>query len=216
MKRRLALLSSTAVATIFATGCAVQPAGQDAQPEATASVRAAETTVSPVDVYGLEWAVQPDDGSLDTILADISIPVSPDIVWSLLRDPNGWGAWNSAITASVPTMAPGQPISLDIRIFPWPIPPTNSMETVYVFDDTLHAESWTRSFGVLGQTIRWQFVVPEGQGSHYYSALKEPLLLGLGVDVTVRAGVHHAFVEFAEALRAQSIRVAQAGGSGTP
>jgi hypothetical protein len=207
MKRVLVRLSPLVAAAILATGCAAQPSPEPT--EQTGALASADTTASAVDVYGLDWVVEPDDGSLDTIRADISIPVSPDVVWSLLRDPNGWGRWNSAITASVPTMAPGEPISLDIRIFPWPIPPTSSMETVYVFDDTLHAESWTRSFGVLGSTIRWQLVVPEGNGAHYYSALKEPFLLALGVDVTVRSGVHHAFVEFAEALRAESIRVAQ-------
>jgi hypothetical protein len=39
------------------------------------------------------------------------------------------------------------------------------------------------------------------------------LVLALAVDVTVRAGVHHAFVEFAEALKVQSIRLAQQGGA---
>jgi hypothetical protein len=198
-----AFLSSLAsLAALFVTGCAL-----DGAAESTDSTASAVTTETAVSKYGLDWVLS-DDGS-DTIRADIFIEAPVDVVWSLLRDPNKWGDWNDALTASVPKMAPGEPISLNIRLFDPPLPPTNSPERVSVFDDVLHAESWKRDFGFGQVTDRWQLVVPEGNGTHYYTALKDPSVIGWVVDHTVVCRVKGAFVRFAEALRAESIRRAQ-------
>jgi len=155
------------------------------------------------DKYGLGW-VKADDGADDgfVIRADIHIDAPVDVVWSLVRDPNGYGSFNRAVTAQIARVQLGEPIKLFIRLFGDALPPTESDEVVAIFDEELRVASWDRDFGLQQITHRPQLVEPEGSGTHYYTALKLPKSFGWLVVATFGANIHCAFQSFAEGLRA--------------
>jgi hypothetical protein len=188
----------------FVTGCIADAAAEDVEGDGTLTLaEAADETA--VDKYGLSW-VKEDDGTDHVIRADIKIDAPTEVIWSLVRDPNGYGSWNSALTAKVDRLEPDAEISLSIQLFAPPFPPTNSVERVFVFDDARRAVSWKRDFGFGQVTERWQLVEADGGGAHYYTALKDPHVIGWFVDRTLAKRIQAAFVEFAEALRDEAAR----------
>jgi hypothetical protein len=160
---------------------------------------------SGADKYGLGW-VKADDGDNPFVIrADLVIDAPPAVVWSLVRDPNHYQDFNRALTAHVDQMVIGAPISLDIRLFGDDLPPTNSQETVAIFDESLYVASWDRDFGLGQLTHRPQLVEAEGTGTHYYTALQLPKSFGWLVAPTFGPGIHDAFTRFAEGLRAAAL-----------
>jgi hypothetical protein len=155
-----------------------------------------------VDTYDLSWVKDgvTRDGSL-VIRADLTIDAPVDAVWNLVRDPNHYADFNRALTAHLDTMAVGQPITLYIRLFGDLLPPTQSDERVAIFDDALHVASWDRDFGLGQLTHRPQLVEPEGDGTHYYTALSLPPAFGWVVVGTLGPNIQSAFAEFARGLR---------------
>ncbi len=154
-----------------------------------------------VDAYGLDWI----DDQTNVIRADIYIPVPARDVWTLVSDPNGYGDWNDAITAEVDEVKPGETIALDAQII-LGLPPTHSVEKVLAVDHKLRAIAWHRDFGFGQVTERWQFVVPEGKGCRYITALHAPKVLGFFMNLTVTQGVRASFERFAKSLKTESIR----------
>jgi hypothetical protein len=161
----------------------------------------AETTE---DKYGLSW-VKADDGSF-VIRADLHIDAPIDVVWSLVRDPNGYSTFNKALTAHLDKMEIGEPITLYIRLFGDGLPPTQSDEKVAIFDEDLHVASWDRDFGFGQFTHRPQVLEVEGTGTHYYTALQIPPSFGWLVVGTVGCNIKAAFTEFAIGLRDEAQR----------
>jgi hypothetical protein len=157
--------------------------------------------------YGLGW-VKADDGADDgpVIRADLHIDAPVDVVWSLVRDPNGYAAFNRSLTARIARMEIGEPITLFIRLFGDALPPTPSDEVVAIFDEELHVASWDRDFGLQQVTHRPQIVEAEGTGTHYYTALKLPKSFGWLVVATFGKNIHCAFQGFADGLRAEAER----------
>ena len=190
--RRLGLVMGF---VLLAVGCQGAPAGVQ---EAALTATPAQTGA---DKYGLGWVKGNVGGNPFVIRADLFIDAPPDAVWKLVRDPNGYASFNQALTAHIDKMAVGEPISLDIRLLGDGLPPTNSQEKVAIFDEELHVASWDRDFGLGQVTHRPQLVEPEGTGTHYYTALQLPESFGWLVVATFGAGIHHAFVEFADGLR---------------
>jgi hypothetical protein len=159
------------------------------------------------DKYGLGW-VKADDGTDDgpVIRADLHIDAPVEVVWSLVRDPNGYASFNRALTAQIARMQLGEPITLFIRLFGDELPPTQSDELVAIFDEELHVASWDRDFGLQQLTHRPQLVEPEGSGTHYYTALKLPKSFGWLVVATFGANIHCAFERFAAGLKLEAER----------
>ena len=154
-----------------------------------------------VDAYGLDWI----DDQTNVIRAEIYIPVPARDVWKLVSDPNGYADWNDAITAEVNEVRPGETIALDAQIIDG-LPPTHSVEKVLAVDNKLRAIAWHRDFGFGQVTERWQFVVPEGKGCRYITALHQPKVLGFFMNLTVTQGVRASFERFAKSLKTESIR----------
>jgi hypothetical protein len=169
---------------------------------------AAVPTETAEDKYGLGW-IKADDGSDGgpVIRANIVIDAPVDVVWSLVRNPNGYANFNQALTAHVDKMEIGQPISLDIRLFGDNLPPTNSLEKIAIFDETLHVASWDRDFGLDQVTHRPQLLEAEGTGTHYYTALRLPKAFGWLVQATLGCNIQSAFARFATGLRDESLRI---------
>jgi hypothetical protein len=181
-------------------GVAVAIAGCQA---GVATEQAALTqTASGVDKYGLSWVKDgvTSDGSL-VVRADISIAAPVDVVWKLVRDPNHYADFNRALTAQIDDVSVGAPITLYIRLFGDALPPTESSEKVAIFDETLQVASWDRDFGLGQLTHRPQLLEPEGDGTHYYTALSLPPALGWLVVATLGNNIHDAFARFACGLR---------------
>jgi hypothetical protein len=174
-------------------GCQAAPSGIEQA--------ALQPQQSAVDKYGLGW-VKADDGDNPFVVrADIFIDAPPDVVWSLVRDPNHYQDFNKALTAHVDKMEIGQPISLDIRLFGDDCAPTNSPEVVAIFDEPLRVASWDRDFGLGQLTHRPQLIEAEGTGTHYYTALELPKSFGWLVVATFGRNIHDAFARFAVGLR---------------
>jgi hypothetical protein len=159
-------------------------------------------TQSGVDKYGLSWVKDgvTSDGSL-VVRADTFIAAPPDVVWKLMRDPNHYADFNKALTAQIDTMAIGAPITLYIRLFGDALPATTSDEKVAIFDEAVQVASWDRDFGLGQFTHRPQLIEPEGNGTHYYTALSLPPALGWLVVATLGNNIHDAFARFACGLR---------------
>jgi hypothetical protein len=157
--------------------------------------------------YGLSW-VKSDDGTADgdVLRADLHIDAPVDVVWSLVRDPNGYQSFNRALTAHVDSTAIGAPIVLQIRLFGDALPPTESDEKIAIFDDALHVASWDRDFGFDQLTHRPQLVEAEGDGTHYYTALSIPKSFGWLVVATFGTHIKDAFQRFAAGLRDEAVR----------
>lgn len=155
----------------------------------------------PFSTYDIDWVRKPD-GSI-VVRADIAIEAPVDRVWSFVRDPNLYSSFTESLTARVDEMRAGAPIWLNIQLFNVPFP-TISLEEVGVFDEAAHAVSWKRDFGFGQVTNRWQVVVPEANGSRYYTALKFPKELGWLMDKTLAKNIQSAFVKFAADLKVAS------------
>jgi hypothetical protein len=189
------------LAATLATAC--QPATDDE----LAALRSPLTETAE-SKYGLGW-VKADDAADDgpVLRADLVIDAPIEIVWGLVRDPNGYARFNRALTAHVDKMEIGQPISLDIRLFGDHLPPTSSPEKVAIFDEEVHVASWDRDFGLGQITHRPQLLVAEGSSTHYYTALKLPKSFGWLVVATFGEPIRSAFQRFAAGLRDESLRL---------
>jgi hypothetical protein len=133
-----------------------------------------------------------------------AIDAPPDVVWELVRDVNRYAEWSASITAVVDELVPDATIDLAIQLFDPPLGMTRSEETVYVVDDEVRAVAWQRHFVLQQTTERWQVVVPEGEGSRYYTALKFPRLLGSIMKVTLGARTLAAFEVFGAELEVEA------------
>jgi hypothetical protein len=163
----------------------------------------ATESLTGADAYDLSWVLHDDGGAHGYIIrADLVIDAPVDVVWKLVRDPNGYASFNKALTAHVDKMEVGQPISLDIRLFGDSLPPTNSAEVIAIFDEDLHVASWDRDFGLGSVTHRPQLLVAEGNKTHYYTALALPWSFGWIVGPLTGPAIHDAFGRFAIGLRA--------------
>ena len=156
--------------------------------------------------YGLEW-VKADEGDNPFVIrADIVIDAPIEVVWALVRNPNGYETFNKRITAHCDSVAVGEPITLEIRLLGDNCAPTTSDEKIVIVDDELHVASWDRDFGFKQVTHRPQLLEAEGNRTHYYTALSLPKSFGWLVVATFGNQIQSAFAEFARGLKAAAER----------
>ncbi len=155
--------------------------------------------------YELDWLEGGDGGYVTR--ASIEIDASVEKVWQLVRDVNGYERWCSVLRAQAASVAPGQPIRLAIQLGdPASSAPTESDEVIGVVDDTRHAISWQRDFGLGQQTLRFQVVTPSPGGARYSTALRYPGELGSLVIPLLGSDLDRAFRTIAEDLARAAAR----------
>lgn len=159
----------------------LQNVGEDEE-TATSSL----LTQTAFDLYPIGW-VREDDGS-QVVRTSRYIDASPEAVWDFIAHPNQYKNWSTAIHAFVlGTPKAGKTIALSTALFPG-LPRVVTFETIGVFDEQHRGVSWYADFGAGGQVVRWQVVVPEGNGSRYYTAEKIPDT-GLGSLIHLLTGM---------------------------
>jgi hypothetical protein len=153
------------------------------------------------DKYDLDW-VKADAGDNPFVIrADIVIDAPIDVVWALVRNPNGYETFNRRIAAHADRVEVGQPIALEIRLLGENSAPTTSNEKIVIVDDELHVASWDRDFGFGQITHRPQLLEAEGNRTHYYTALWLPKSFGWLVVATFGKHIQSAFADFARGLK---------------
>ena len=157
---------------------------------------------SGADKYGFDWVKAADCDNPFVIRAEVVIDAPIDVVWKLVRNPNGYETFNKRISAHADRVAVGEPITLEIRLLGENTAPTTSNEQIVIVDDELHVASWDRDFGFGQITHRPQLLEAEGPNrTHYYTALSLPKSFGWLVVATFGPHIQSAFADFAAGLK---------------
>jgi hypothetical protein len=185
MMKSLSMLRVSMFAVLALMGCNGVQTVDHGDKDVVAGTPSALMAESAFDVYDINW-VHTDDGS-QVVRTSRYIDASPEEVWDRVAHPNQYRTWSNAIHALLlGTPAAGKTIALSTELFPGK-PRVLTFEKIGTFDNQRMAVSWYADFGSGGQVIRWQVVVPEGNGSRYYTAEKIPDT-GLGFIIYLLTG----------------------------